>query len=69
VTNLKIPYSYYRLNIKGRIGKGINMTCNVQLEEAIDAIEKLLNSPKAPLILETIRKIKANDGFSNILLD
>ncbi len=45
------------------------MTCNVQLEEAIDAIEKLLNSPKAPLILETIRKIKANDGFSNILLD
>jgi len=45
------------------------MVCNVQLEEAIDAIEKLLNSPKAPLIIETIRKIKTTNGFNNILLD
>lgn len=45
------------------------MTCSIQLDDAIEAIEKLLNSPKAPLIIDTIKKIKADNSFENILLD
>lgn len=45
------------------------MTYNIQLDDAMETIENLLNSPKAPLIIDTIKKIKAKNNFENILLD
>lgn len=45
------------------------MNYNLQLDDAIDAIEELLNSSKASYVIDTIKKLKNSNNQENISLD
>lgn len=45
------------------------MTNNIKLDDAMQMIEELLNSSKAPYVLDTIKKLKSLSTNENAGLD